>query len=76
MSARTTVACGALLLGCGAGLAADDELPEPEFLEYLGAWEESDEIWLIFDDPVTADREDGNEPVPEDEESTEKTDES
>ena len=39
-----------LLLGiCGVVLAADNELPDGEFLEYLGSWEESDEEWLIFD---------------------------
>ena len=46
-----------LLLGCGLVLAADEELPELEFLEYLGSWEESDEDWLLFDEPVTADAE-------------------
>ena len=30
-----------LLLGvCGVVLAADNELPDGEFLEYLGSWEE------------------------------------
>lgn len=67
---------GSLLLGCGAGMAADDELPDAEFLEYLGTWGESDEVWLLFDEPVAADVEQQEEPVPEDEESTEKTDES
>lgn len=40
----------ALLLGaCSLVLAADDELPKVEFLEYLGLWEGSDEDWLIFE---------------------------
>lgn len=30
----------------GAILAADTELPEMDFLEYLGLWEESDEDWV------------------------------
>lgn len=37
-----------LLLSFSA--AADDELPDVEFLEYLGSWEESDEEWLLFDE--------------------------
>jgi len=57
-------------------LAADEEVPDPEFLEYLGLWEESDEDWLIFDEPVTADTDERSDPAPEGEESTEKTDES
>ncbi len=39
-----SIACG------GMAAAADDELPDPEFLEYLGSWEESDEDWLLFDE--------------------------
>lgn len=66
----------ALLLGCSVVLAADEEVPDPEFLEYLGMWDESDEDWVIFDEPVTADREERSDPEPEGEESTEKTDES
>ena len=67
---------GSLLLGCSLVLAADEEIPDPDFLEYLGSWEESDEEWLIFDEPVTAEAEERSDPVPEGEESTEKTDES
>lgn len=37
----------------GAAAAADDELPDIEFLEYLGSWEESDEEWLLFDAEVS-----------------------
>lgn len=76
MSVRRTAAVGALLLGCSLVLAADDEMPDPDFLEYLGMWEESDEDWVIFDEPVTADREESSDSETEDEESTEKTDES
>ena len=76
MSARKTVAVGALLLACSIVLAADEEIPDPEFLEYLGSWAESDEDWMIFDEPVTADAEKRSDPEPKGEESTEKTDES
>lgn len=76
MSARRTPVVATLLLGCSLVLAADEETPDPEFLEYLGSWEESDADWLIFDEPVTADAEERSDPVPEGEESTEKTDES
>ena len=76
MSASKTVVIGALLLGCSVVLAADEEVPDPEFLEYLGLWEESDEDWLIFEEPVTAETDERSDPAPEGEESTEKTDES
>jgi len=76
MSASKTAVIGALLLGCGVVFAADEEAPDPEFLEYLGLWEESDEDWLIFDEPVTAETDERSDPAPEGEESTEKTDES
>ena len=66
----------ALLLACGVVLAADEEIPDMAFLEYLGSWDESDEDWLLFDEPVTAEVEERSEPAPEGEESTEKTDES
>ena len=76
MSASKYALLGSLLLGCSLVLAADDEVPDAEFLEYLGLWEESDEDWLIFDEPIIADVEERSDPVPEGEESTEKTDES
>ena len=76
MSVRRTTAVGVLLLGCGLVLAADEEIPDPDFLEYLGMWEESDEDWVLFDEPVTADRKDRSDSEKDDEESTEKTDES
>ncbi len=69
-----------LLLGiCGVVLAADNELPDGEFLEYLGSWEESDEEWLMFDQDGERLAADSNEKVdlaPQGEESTEKDDES
>jgi hypothetical protein len=76
MSANRSALLGSLLLVCSVVVAADDEVPDAEFLEYLGLWEESDEDWLIFDEPMTADVEERSDPVPEGKESTEKTDES
>lgn len=75
MSVRQAAIVG-LLLGCGLAVAEDEELPDMEFLEYLGSWEESDEDWLLFDEPVTAEVEERSDPAPEGEESTENTDES
>jgi hypothetical protein len=75
MSVSKAALVGAFLLGCGAVFAADEESPEAEFLEYLGLWEESDEDWLIFNEPVTAETDERSDPAPEGEESTEKTDE-
>jgi hypothetical protein len=76
MSVSKTALVGAFLLGCGVVFAADEEVPDPEFLEYLGLWEESDEDWLIFDEPVTAETDERSDPASEGEESPEKTDES
>jgi hypothetical protein len=37
------------LLGCTGVVTADDEvMPDIEFLEYLGSWEESDEDWVVL----------------------------
>ena len=85
MSARRILSV--FLLGfCSVAVVADEELPEIEFLEYLGLWEESDEEWLMFSDPLNADNSvDGrsdnkdqqrNDPAPEGKESMEKPDES
>lgn len=77
MSADKAAVIACLLLGAGLALAADEEVPDPDFLEYLGTWEETDEDWLLFEEPVTAEvDEERSEPVPESEDSTEKTDES
>ena len=76
MSASKAAMLSVMLMGCSLVLAADDELPDAEFIEYLGLWEESDEDWLIFNEPITADAEERSDPVPEGEESTETTDES
>jgi hypothetical protein len=76
-----------LLLGlCGTVLAADDASPETDFLEYLGSWEESDEVWLVIDQVadqvadqesewVATESEERSDPALEGEESTENDDE-
>ena len=65
---------------CSFMVAADEELPEIEFIEYLGLWEDSDEDWVLFSDSFNAEKRAKNEqrsdPAPEGEESTEKDDES
>jgi len=79
MSAEHTalaVLCGLVLCGGASVLADDEEVPDMEFLEYLGMWEESDEDWLIVNEAITADNEERSDPVPEGEESTENEDES
>jgi hypothetical protein len=69
-----------MLMVCSLVVAADEELPEIEFIEYLGLWEDSDEDWVLFSDSFNADKRAKNEqrsdPAPEGEESTEKDDES
>jgi hypothetical protein len=53
MSARRKRRHAAVLLGLlasGLATADDAELPDTEFLEYLGSWQESDEDWLIFEE--------------------------
>jgi hypothetical protein len=68
------------LFGCNGVVLADDTQPDMEFLEYLGSWQESDEDWLLFNDPdreaVVADEIKRNEPVPAGKESAETDDES
>ena len=69
---------GLLLGACGMVLAADNELPDAEFLEYLGSWEESDEVWLVLDELVelvAAESDERSDPAPQGEESTEIDDE-
>lgn len=45
------LAAWSLLVGiAGPVAAADDELPDLDFLEYLGSWEESDEDWELFNE--------------------------
>jgi len=76
MSASQTLLLGSLMTLCSLVLAADEEAPNMEFLEYLGMWEESDEDWLILNDARDTDTVKRSDPVPTGEESTEKDDES
>ncbi len=68
------------LFGCSGVVVAEEEQPDMEFLEYLGSWQESDEDWLLFNDPdreaVVADEIKRSDPVPQGKESTETDDES
>ncbi len=66
--------CGLLLCGSGAGYAAEEEVPELDFLEYLGMWEESDEDWLLLEGTLAAETEERSDPAPQGEESMEKDD--
>ena len=75
MSARQTL-IGSMLLICSFMVAADEELPDMEFIEYLGLWEDSDEDWLIFSEPLSAENDERSDPAPEGKESMEKDDES
>ena len=65
-----------LLGSCSLAYAADHEVPGMEFLEYLGLWEESDEIWMLMDEHMVAEVERQIDAAPEGEESVEKDDES
>ena len=69
---------------CGAALCVspivfaeteDEDIPEMDFLEYLGMWEESDEDWQLLDEDTVAENDERSDPVPEGEASTEKEDE-
>lgn len=53
-----------------------DEVPDIEFLEYLGMWEESDEDWQLLQESAVAENKERIGPVPQGKESTEKEDES
>jgi len=69
------------LLCASAGVLAqtgeeDEELPDIEFLEFLGLWEETDDEWLLLDEDEVADNDERSDPVPEGKESTETEDES
>ena len=68
------------LIGCSGAVVADDEmLPEMEYLEYLGSWEESDEDWVLLRDVVTeqvASEDKRTDPASNEKESVETDDES
>ncbi len=74
---------GVLLVTSGGAWSADaakdevdaaDAVPDMEFLEYLGSWEDSDEEWLLFagEDDAPAERAD---PAADDDASVESKDE-
>ena len=70
-----------VLLTCGlclgaAAMAEEEPLPDAEFLEYLGMWEETDEDWLLLNDITLVENMERSDPVPEGEESTETENES
>jgi len=71
---------GALLCASTSPLAEteaeNEELPDLEFLEYLGLWEEADVEWLLLDEEEPAEDDERSDPVPDGEESTETDDES
>jgi hypothetical protein len=81
MSAERAIAwllCG-VLAGTAATAEEQDEVPDAEFIEYLGIWGETDEDWMLLDEAWAADLEETdkrNEPAPDGEDSSEKADES
>lgn len=74
--ARNGLLAAIVVMLPAAALADDEEIPDMEFLEYLGMWEESDDEWLLLEQDAVAENTERSEPVPEGEESTEKEDES
>jgi hypothetical protein len=68
----------ALCSPVGANAEAEnvDTLPDMDFLEYLGMWEESDEEWLLLEEEEVAGHDQRSDPAPEGEASTETDDES
>lgn len=74
--ALSSLMCTVVLCASVNAKAEEAELPDMDFLEYLGMWEESDEDWLLLEDDAVADNKKRIEPVPEGEESAETEDES
>ena len=77
MSAERVV----ILLACGlslgtAAVAEEESVPDAEFIEYLGMWQETDEEWLLYEEAQTTELDKRSDPVPKGEESTETNDES
>lgn len=74
-----TLAFG-LLLGSGLAIgtagAAEETEPGMELLEYLGMWGETDEEWLMFDQPRADEAGDAIESTADAAEPVEKDDES
>jgi hypothetical protein len=76
MLARTLL-LAAMLGGSGLACADGEEVPELEFFEYLGMWDETDEEWLMLNEVVTAENDARSEPhAPEADKPVEKDDES
>lgn len=81
MSADMTAGLIAFGLCFGATtIAAEEQAPDAEFLEYLGMWQETDEDWMLLENMQaaenTTDKDERSDPVPEGKESTETNDES
>ncbi len=68
------------LFGCSGIVAADDDgMPDMDFLEYLGSWEESDEDWVLLAAAAVeqvASEDKQTDPASKEEESVETDDES
>jgi hypothetical protein len=68
------------LFACSGTVTADDDvMPDMEFLEYLGSWEESDEDWVVLAAEAVeqvASQDKRTDPAAEEEESVENDDES
>lgn len=75
MSANAKLLLLAVLVASAAVADPDAELPDVEFLEYLGLWEGSDEDWMVFNASVDARPETQSGPAREGEEPVENDDE-
>ena len=69
------------LFACSVVVAADDDvMPDIEFLEYLGSWEESDEDWVVLAaeavEQIASEEDKRTDPASKEEESVETDDES
>ena len=75
---KVAILCG--LLSCSGIVVADDEvMPDIEFLEYLGLWEESDEDWVALAAEAVeqvASEDERTDPASKEQESVETDDES
>lgn len=78
LSLRIALLCG-LFGTVPVAAAADEEVQDAEFLEYLGSWDETDEDWLLFTDAaaeqIAADDK-RTDPASKDKESVESDNES
>ena len=55
MSAERTLVAALTGLTLSLGVAAadeEDDYPDAAFLEYLGGWESSDEVWAMLDNDI------------------------